>query len=144
MAAGNLHATAVLLGDKGVLITGRSGSGKTTLALALIEAARSSGRFARLVADDQLFVSAAGGKLLVEAPGALRGLVEIYGIGPTPIASEDRALIDLVVSLEEAGIAPRFQEIIARELHGVSLPSMALAAKNIRGAVPAICARLQI
>ncbi|RWH23488.1 MAG: HPr kinase/phosphorylase, partial [Mesorhizobium sp.] len=33
----NIHATAILIGDRGVLITGPSGAGKTTLALTLID-----------------------------------------------------------------------------------------------------------
>jgi serine kinase of HPr protein (carbohydrate metabolism regulator) len=144
LAADNLHGTAVLLADRGVLITGRSGTGKTTLALALIEAARARGRFARLVADDQLFVSIAGGRLRVDTPPTIRGLVEIHGLGPAPTLSEDSALIDLVVRLDDSDTAPRFQEVGQTEVAGVALPTMSLGARNARSAVLAIYAQLQI
>ncbi|RUY09959.1 HPr kinase/phosphorylase, partial [Mesorhizobium sp. M7A.F.Ca.US.005.03.2.1] len=36
----NIHATMVLIGERGILITGASGSGKTGLALALIDHCR--------------------------------------------------------------------------------------------------------
>jgi serine kinase of HPr protein (carbohydrate metabolism regulator) len=144
LAADNLHGTAVLLADRGVLITGRSGTGKTTLALALIEAARARGRFARLVADDQLFASIAGGRLRVDTPPAIRGLVEVHGLGPAPTLSEDSALIDLVVRLDDSDTAPRFQEVGQTEVAGVALPTMSLAARNARSAVLAIYAQLQI
>ena len=74
-AAGNIHATAVLLGDRGVLITGASGAGKTTLALALVHECRSRGWFAALVADDQLFLSSQGGHLLCSVPVSLNPAV---------------------------------------------------------------------
>ncbi|TIU15608.1 MAG: HPr kinase/phosphorylase, partial [Mesorhizobium sp.] len=37
MRAENIHGTALLIGECGVLITGPSGSGKTTLALTLLD-----------------------------------------------------------------------------------------------------------
>lgn len=139
----NLHGTALVLADRGVLIAGRSGAGKTTLALALIEAALARGRFARLIADDQLFVrSTAGGRLVAEAPAAIRGLVEIYGLGPRPVPVVDRAVIDLVVRLVDPGSAPRLQEDAAETIAGVQVPSISLAERNAGGAVFAIAARL--
>lgn len=138
----NLHGTAVVLADRGVLITGRSGSGKTTLALSLIEAALARRRFARFIADDQLFVRPAGGRLVAEAPVAIRGLVEIYGLGPMPVPTEDRAVIDLVVRLDCPGSAPRLQEDAVETIAGVEVPSISLAERNARGAVFAIAARL--
>ena len=47
----NHHGSAVILGDRGVLIRGRAGAGKTTLALSLVETCRATGGFARLVSD---------------------------------------------------------------------------------------------
>ncbi len=50
-----MHASAVLVGSRAVLIRGPAGSGKSRLALALIDAAAAGLiRFARLVADDRV------------------------------------------------------------------------------------------
>lgn len=143
MQPANLHGTAVVLGDGGVLIVGRSGSGKTSLGLELIGRARARGRFARLVADDQLFIHGASGRLLVEAPAAIRGLIEVHGLGPAPSAHVDHAVIDLIVRLVDANAAPRFQDDGREDIGGVHLPSISLAEKNMQGAVSAIFARLR-
>ncbi|RUU53101.1 HPr kinase/phosphorylase, partial [Mesorhizobium sp. M7A.T.Ca.TU.009.01.1.1] len=74
----------VLIGERGILVTGASGSGKTTLALALLDHCRHRGLFSRLVGDDQLFVEAHAGRLLCRAPAAIEGLVEVPGLGPRP------------------------------------------------------------
>ncbi|TIU95959.1 MAG: HPr kinase/phosphorylase, partial [Mesorhizobium sp.] len=52
MRAENIHGTALLIGECGVLITGPSGSGKTTLALTLLDHCRARGLFSRLIGDD--------------------------------------------------------------------------------------------
>jgi serine kinase of HPr protein (carbohydrate metabolism regulator) len=138
----NVHATGVILGDKGLMITGRSGAGKTTLALALLAEAERKGRFGRLVADDQLFVSTCGGRLLMETPAAIRGLVEVPGLGPSAAATEDRAVVDLVVNLLEPQAVPRFQEGTTQSVCDVPLPSIALAERYAAGAVFVICDQL--
>jgi serine kinase of HPr protein (carbohydrate metabolism regulator) len=139
----NLHGTAVVLGDSGVLILGHPGSGKTSLALALIASAADRGRFARLVADDQLFIRAANGRPIVEAPATIRGLVEVYGLGPTRWANEDFAVIDLVVRLVEAENAPRFQENGTEKVAGIGCPAISLAERNARAGVAATFAQLR-
>src|SRR5689334_22430768 len=111
----NLHATALVVGDRGVLIRGASGTGKTTLALAMMAACRSAGRFASLVSDDQVLVSARAGHLVCHAPEAIRGLVETRGRVPQSVANEDAAVIDLLVQLVEEDIAPRYAEDQSQE-----------------------------
>ena len=70
----SIHASAVLVGARAVLIRGPSGSGKSRLALALLHAARQGLLpFARLVADDRAHVEAAHGRLLVRPAPALAG-----------------------------------------------------------------------
>ena len=98
MVAGNIHATAVVLGDRGILIQGDSGSGKSTLALALVTGFVRAGRFARLVADDQVMVEARRGRLLAHTPESIAGLGEIHGLGPRAMEHEGTAVVDLVVS----------------------------------------------
>jgi serine kinase of HPr protein (carbohydrate metabolism regulator) len=138
----HLHATALLLGDRGLLIQGDSGSGKSTLALALIRRSGLSGRFARLVSDDQVEISARAGRLVACAPAAIRGLVEVHGFVPTPIGHEARAVIDLVVRLVAAGQAPRFQEEGQAVIEGCRLPALDLREGNVESAAAVIHARL--
>ncbi len=86
-ATATVHASAVLTGSRAMLIRGPAGSGKSRLALALIEAAASGRiRFARLVADDRVELTAGHGRLLVRPPPALAGLIEVRGVGVRRLA----------------------------------------------------------
>lgn len=140
--AGNVHATALVIGDRGILVQGASGSGKTTLALALLGAASSARRFCALVADDQLLLSAEGGRLVARAPHAIAGLVEVRGAGPRPIRHQQSAVIDLVASLVPQDGAPRYAEPASTEMVGCSVPLLVLAERNTAGALPAILQHL--
>ena len=143
MTAQNFHATALVLGTRGVLIAGVSGSGKTTLALALIEAWRSRGEFARLVADDQVLLSMQSGRLIAEAPAPIAGLVEVVGLGPRPVDHLEGAVIDGLARLVPSDAAPRFQEGTQETLHGCTLPGIVLAERNVERALPAVAAWLE-
>jgi len=138
----NLHGTAVVLGDRGVLITGPSGAGKTALALALVDAFQARGRFARLVCDDQCWVNGAQGKLVILAPETIVGLAEIHGLRPVEIRFEPRAVIDLVVLLVDEASAPRFQETGIETIAGIDVPALTLGARKARANVGAILAQL--
>ena len=77
-----VHASAVLINTRAVLIRGPSGAGKSRLALDLIDAARGGlVRFARLVGDDRVYLASAGGRLLVRSAETLAGLIEVRGAG---------------------------------------------------------------
>ena len=126
-----IHASAVLVGAKAVLIRGPSGAGKSTLAWALIEAARQGGplTFARLVADDRALVEAKAGRLLVRPAPELAGLIEIRGLGIRMTTYEKAAVVGLVVDLAASDAA----RLPAREaettvISGISLPRLAVAA----------------
>lgn len=138
----HLHATALLLGGSGVLIQGPSGSGKSTLALALVLRSTLAGRFARIVADDQLALQARNGRLVASAPKAISGLVEVHGLRPSPVRHEPQAVIDLVVRLVEAKTAPRYQEDGQVILEGCPLPALDLPPRNVEAAATAIHAWL--
>ncbi|MBS3648693.1 HPr kinase/phosphatase C-terminal domain-containing protein [Pseudaminobacter sp. 19-2017] len=140
----NLHATAIVLGDRGLLIRGESGSGKTTLALTLIAVCRSAGWFASLVSDDQVLVSAGTGRLVCRAPEPIKGLVETRGRTPQPIGNEQAAVINLVVRLVEEDAAPRYAEDQFEEIEGCRLPLLVLPARNVEGALPALCSWLSL
>jgi len=77
-----VHASAVLVGDRAVLIRGPSGAGKSRLAFDLILAGR-SGQIpaAILVGDDRLHLEPVRGRLLVSPPRDLEGLIEVRGLG---------------------------------------------------------------
>jgi serine kinase of HPr protein (carbohydrate metabolism regulator) len=140
----NLHATALLLDDRGVLICGPSGAGKTTLALALISQFTAAGRFARLVADDQLFARVAGNRLIVSCPPAIAGMVEVNGLGPRRLPHRDCAVIDLVVTLVGQAEAPRYQEPQSETVLGVVLPRLELPARNATAAALVVLAALDV
>jgi serine kinase of HPr protein (carbohydrate metabolism regulator) len=140
LAKDNLHATALISGDRGVLITGPSGSGKTTLALALIARETAAGRLARLVGDDQLFVEAQGGRLVATSPDSIAGLAEIYGIGPCPQPHVASAVVDLVVRLVPQADAVRLGEPQTETIAGVSLPVLDLPARNAEACCLALTA----
>ena len=140
----NIHATAVLIGERGVLITGPSGSGKTTLALALIDHFSRRGLFARLIGDDQLFVAARFGRLVCYAPATIAGLTEVPGLGPKPLLFEPGAVIDLAIQLVAADAMERFQEQSSATIAGCVVPRIDLAEGNVTAALPAVMARLAI
>ncbi|TPJ74355.1 HPr kinase/phosphorylase [Mesorhizobium sp. B2-7-1] len=140
----NIHGTAILIGERGVLITGPSGAGKTTLALALLDHCRTRGTFSRLVGDDQLFSDARGGRLLCRAPASIAGLAEVHGIGPRPLAFEPAAVIDLVVRLVEPADMARLQDETTETIDGCRLPRIDVARQNVAAALPMLMARLSI
>ena len=109
-----IHATALLIGETGVLIRGSSGAGKSSLALALIEACRQGRRFACLVGDDRIRLTNPGGRLVARPHPAIAGLVERRGQGIVAVAHERAALIrciiDLVPGDRSRDIPPRLPE----------------------------------
>lgn len=140
----NLHATAFVADATGVLILGPSGAGKSSLALSAIALLHAQGRFATLVADDRVWVSVAGGRLLAEAPQTIAGLVEIRGCGPVTIAHERRAILDRAVRLMRCEDAPRMAaEDVTETVLGVTLPRLDLAANEPAGAARALVAWLE-
>lgn len=140
----NLHATAVVTGRSGVLIVGPSGSGKTGLALALIELCHSRSVFAGLVADDRVWLRAAHGRLIADAPEPIAGLVEIYGYGPAPTDHVSRAMIDGVVALGGREKPPRYRDDDACEIEGISMPQLRLSGGDPVRAARAVLAWLKV
>ncbi|MBI1492926.1 HPr kinase/phosphorylase [Halocynthiibacter styelae] len=91
-----LHATAVALNGKAVLILGRSGSGKSGFALQLMACG------ALLVADDRVHITKQDQFLQAHAPDTLPGHVEARGVGILKADYVQSAEIVLVVDLETA------------------------------------------
>ena len=125
-----IHASAVLVGCRAVLIRGPSGSGKSRLALALLQAAQSGALpFARLVADDRALVEACNGRLLVRPAARLAGLIEVRGLGIRQVPCEPVAVVGLVADLDAADAA-RIPAAASRtcEIERITLPRLPVAA----------------
>lgn len=112
-----LHATAVAVGSRGVLIRGAAGSGKTSLAHALLARTAAAGGFARFVADDRVVVTRVAGRLVLSPPASIAGLAEMRGRGVVAVMHEPAAVLALVVDLvAEAERMPEEDELADRIL----------------------------
>jgi hypothetical protein len=124
-----IHASAVLVGPKAVLIRGASGSGKSRLAFALIEAGRTGTLpFARLIGDDRVHVEARHGRLLVRAAQELGGLIEIRGLGIRRLPFEPLGAVGLVVDLGVPGTRLPGPDEATTTVRDIVLPRLAVAA----------------
>jgi HPr kinase/phosphorylase len=128
--AASIHATAVLVGNRAVLIRGPSGAGKSRLAFDLILAGR-AGQIAEavLVGDDRVYLDTRDGELVVRPAGQLAGLIEIRGLGIRRCAFAKEAIIGLVVDLsaEDAERLPA-PEKLQTLIYGVQLPRIPVGA----------------
>jgi serine kinase of HPr protein (carbohydrate metabolism regulator) len=130
MEPSTIHASAVLVGAKAVLIRGPSGSGKSLLAWNLVQAAsRGDLPFARLVADDRAYVEAHGSRVLVRPAPQLAGMIEVHGLGIGRLEYEPIAAIGWVIDLAtpDGGRMPG-QEALETAVLGVALPRLPVAA----------------
>ena len=127
-----IHASAVLVGARAVLIRGPSGSGKSRLALGILELGLLGpvgGGFSRLVGDDRVHIEAVHGRLLVRPAEVLAGLIEVRGLGILRKPYEPLAQVGLVVDLGAAD-ADRMPAPSARmvDLAGVMVQRLPVAA----------------
>lgn len=120
-----VHASAVTLGETGILIRGASGSGKSSLALALLN---SDPAHARLIADDRVALATHDGRVVASVPSQIAGLLEIRGQGVRAFPWLSPAVIRLVVDIL-SGEAPRMppEEDETIDLAGTRLPRLALS-----------------
>jgi len=123
-----VHASAVLVGPRAVLIRGPAGSGKSRLALALLQAGGTALPFTRLVGDDRVHLEAANGRLLVRPAETLAGLIEVRGLGIRKVPFEHAAVVGIVVDLAAADSErlPAPKSAVA-EVAGIMLPRLAVA-----------------
>jgi len=136
--AETIHGTAVLAGANGILIRGASGAGKSGLAAALIE------RGAKLIADDRVHVAARNGRLLVSAPAAIAGQMEMRGRGVIQLPHERSAVVCLVADIVAADAFERMPEPsrMATEICGITLPRQ-IVTGDLQKAVMLVCAALE-
>lgn len=129
-----IHASCVVFDGHGILIRGESGAGKSRFAHLILLRAPLYGRTAMLVGDDRLHVEARDGELLASAPDALKGLLEVRGLGLIRLPHAAEARLDLAIDLVPVEEVPRMPapEQAQTFLHGVTLPR-AFAASPERG-----------
>jgi len=120
-----VHASAVLVGERGVLIRGASGSGKSALLLGLLAVDPAA---TWLIADDRVILTAVHGRLLAAAPPALAGLMEIRGQGIVRRSFVSPAPIDLVVDLVPLAATRRMPpaDEESGQIEGIELPFLRL------------------
>lgn len=129
-----IHASAVALDGRGVLIIGASGSGKSTLALGLIA------HGANLIADDQVRLCRQGERITLEHPTGGPALIEARRIGlldlGTPASGELAFVVDL--DQEPEGRLPARQ---FRDLLGLAVP--VILARSVPNLVAVLCSMLR-
>src|SRR6266851_918386 len=130
VARASVHASAVLVENRAVLIRGPSGAGKSRLAFDLILAGR-SGQIPRavLVGDDRVHLDTHDGQLVVRPARELAGLIEIRGLGIRRCEHIGAAIVALVVDLS-APDAERLPppETLLTQVSGIEIPRIAVAA----------------
>jgi len=130
MTSSTVHASAVLVGARAMLIRGPAGSGKSSLAFALIQAGHSGALpFTRLVGDDRVHLEAAHGRVLVRPAETLAGLIEVRGLGIRRVPYEPLSVVGLVMDLAAADTERMpSSESAMTEVAGIALPRLAVAA----------------
>ena len=116
-----IHATAVAIDGRALLLRGVPGSGKSDLALRLIDAG------ARLVADDQSELERRADGLIVRAPATIAGLIEVRGLGIIRLDALPEAPVSLIVDLVPAENVERLPARRTATILGLRLPLIAVA-----------------
>jgi serine kinase of HPr protein (carbohydrate metabolism regulator) len=137
-----IHASAVVIEGKGILILGKSGAGKSELALDLLDQAAMRGLSAALIGDDRIVLTQKEFGVFASAPPSLAGLIEVRGSGIHKIDHVTQARLFLAVRLVEPQDAVRMPEDIQQEIApGIWLTCLTLPQGNF-SALRVILARL--
>ena len=115
-----IHATAVAIDGRGVLLLGESAAGKSDLALRLID------RGARLIADDRVDLARQGTSVMLSAPSRLAGLLEIRGVGIVRVEPLADVPLALAVRLVPQQSVERLPDVATHEFLGLAVPVVAL------------------
>ncbi|MES1179850.1 MAG: HPr kinase/phosphatase C-terminal domain-containing protein, partial [Hyphomicrobium sp.] len=129
-ATDNVHATAIALGSHAALIRGAPGSGKSDLALRCLALAPTAliPCPVSFVADDRVDLRRAGEHILAAAPAAIRGKLEVRGLGVLSIPSIDHAEVMLIADIAPLERIERLPDPApTTELLGVTLPLLHIA-----------------
>ena len=117
MSALGIHATSIIVNQKGILITGKAGFGKSSLALELIE------QGASLIADDVTFLTAKDEKLYASCDEKWCGCLEVRGFGIIQgIQTKSVSKIDYLIELTDEKIERMPYDISQKTYCGVDIP----------------------
>ena len=125
----SVHASAVKVGDRAVLIRGASGpANRASPSISSWRGAPGRSSEAALVGDDRVHLRASQGQLVVRPARELAGLIEIRGLGIRALAFVEEAIVGLVVDLS-AGDAERLPPPrgLVTHLSGIKLPRIPVA-----------------
>jgi len=117
----NIHATGLVLGKVGLILRGVPGAGKSLLALELLDEWDARGLPAKLVSDDRIDIEATSKGLVMHAPKAIEGLIELRGRGIVSRPFVTKAPLDLVVDLVDSLERMVEEDSLVTELEGISL-----------------------
>jgi serine kinase of HPr protein (carbohydrate metabolism regulator) len=117
----NIHATGLVLDKTGLILRGPSGAGKSLLALELLDEWEARGLAAKLVSDDRIDIEASAKGLVMHAPKAIEGLIELRGRGIVSRPFADKAPLHLVVDLVDALDRMVEEDALVVTLEGVSV-----------------------
>ena len=95
-----LHASAVAIGGKALLILGRSRSGKSRLAAALVGCSRRHREIA-LIGDDRILLTETARGLEARPHPRIAGFIERRGLGFVAMSWRERTTVAAVVRLDE-------------------------------------------
>jgi serine kinase of HPr protein (carbohydrate metabolism regulator) len=121
MSRTNIHATGLVLGKTGLILRGVPGAGKSILALELLDEWELRGAPAKLVSDDRIDIEATSGGLVMHAPRAIEGLIELRGRGIVARPLVRRAPLHLVIDLVDSHERLGEEDALVTTLEGIAL-----------------------
>ena len=121
MTAINIHATGLVLGKIGLILRGKPGAGKSLLALELLDHWDDRGLIARLVSDDRIDIEATPKGLVMTAPRAIEGLIELRGRGIVSRPFVASAPLHLVVDLVDEMERMVEEDALITDLEGIAV-----------------------
>lgn len=91
-----VHASCVAFDKRGILILGASGTGKSGLAIGLLALGAS------LISDDKTILTEQSGLLVAQCPTAIKGMIEVRGVGLLAAEAKGSAIVTLVIDLDRS------------------------------------------
>jgi hypothetical protein len=115
-----LHATSIVFCGRGLLLVGASGSGKSDLALRIMDAGGS------LISDDYTELSVKDDQLFGSPPDAIKGMIEVRGVGLLKVPYIRSARLDVLVMCESKTVIERLPPVIHTNIEGIRLRQLSL------------------